>query len=29
MLISDAGRKATTVTCKAGETKTVAVRLSQ
>jgi len=29
MLISDSGRKATTVTCKAGETKTVAVRLSQ
>ena len=29
MLISDNGRKATTVTCKPGETKTVAMRITQ
>jgi serine/threonine-protein kinase len=29
MLISDNGRKATNATCKAGETKTIAVRISQ
>ena len=29
MLISDSGRKATSVTCKAGETKMVAVRLAE
>jgi hypothetical protein len=29
MLVSDSGRKATSVTCKAGETKMVAVRLAE